>query len=150
MEGQPKMLGREQLLVKFLERHADELTRNWMRIVRNESLTRSYQALDEKTVFERALKMYQQLGQWVAGQFTKGDIQSYYRAVGAQRRREGFALSEVVRALIIARRVLWFKIQAEGMLDAEMDPALALEMNNKVLLFYDRAIYHVTVGYEKK
>ncbi len=149
MEGQPMMMGREQLLVQFLERHADDLTKNWMRIVRNETRTRSYQAFDEKTVYERARKMYQQLGRWVAGEFTKGDIQSYYVAVGARRRREGFSLCEVVRALIVARRVLWYKLQSSGVLETEMNPELALEMNNKVLLFYDRAIYYATVGYER-
>ena len=150
MKGQPMMMGREQLLVVFLERHAEELTQNWMRIVRNESLTRSYQAFDEKSVYDRALKVYQQLGRWVSGEFTKGDIQSYYTAIGGQRRREGFALAEVVRAMIVARRVLWFKIQSEGLLEADMDPELALMMNNRVLLFFDRAIYYVTRGYEQK
>lgn len=147
---QPMMMGREQLLVSFLERHAEELTRDWIRIVRSEEQTRSYHKLDEKTVYERALKVYQQLGRWVAGEFTKGDIQSYYTAVGGRRRREGFALAEVVRALVVARRVLWFKIQSEGMLQAEIDPELALLMNNKVLLFFDRAIYYVTRGFERR
>ena len=150
MKGQPMMMGREQLLVTFLESNAEELAGNWMRIVRNESQTRSYQAFDEKIVYERALKVYQQLGRWVAGEFTKGDIQSYYTAAGARRRREGFALAEVVRALIVSRRVLWFKIQSEGMLKSEMDPELALMMNNRVLLFFDRAIYYVTMGFERK
>ena len=144
------MAGREIILAKFIEQNAEELTQNWLRITRNESLTKSYQAFDERTVYERAMKMYQQLGRWIAGEFTKGDIASYYTAVGARRRREGFALGEVIRALIVARRVLWFKIQADEMLGAEMGPDLALNLNNKVLLFYDRAIYYATVGYERK
>jgi hypothetical protein len=138
------------MLVEFLSRNTEELTRNWMRIVRNHQLTRSYGAFDEDRVYERAFRMYDQLRRWVGREFTKGDIASYYTALGAKRRREGFDLAEVVRALIVARRVLWFKIQAEGFIDKSIPADLALEINNRVVLFFDRAIYYSTVGYEQK
>lgn len=38
-----------------------------------------------------------------------------------QRRLEGFALSEVIQALIIIRRQIWLKIQTDGYLDTALD-----------------------------
>ncbi len=150
MREEMAMLSPQELLVELITRNLDELARSWLRIVRNHQITRSYGAFDEKVLHERARKVYEQLARWIAGEFTKGDIASYYTAVGAQRRREGFPLAEVARALIVTRRVLWFKVQAEGFLDSPMDAELALLLNNKVVLFFDRALYFTIYGYERQ
>ena len=63
--------------------------------------------------------------------------------------REGFALSEVIQALLVIRRVLWFKVQSDGFLDTALDLNMALALYNRVLLFFDRAIYFTSLGYEK-
>jgi hypothetical protein len=150
MQEQRALTKREALLVDFLERNAEGLTRNWLRIVRNHQLTRSYGAFDEDKVFARAFRMFEQLRLWVAQEFSKSDISSYYAALGAQRRREGFALPEVVRALIVARRVLWFGLQEDGFVNHEFTAELALDLNNRVIQFFDQAVYHATVGYTQK
>lgn len=144
------MASPEQLLISLIDNNIDELTQNWLRIVRNHQITRSYGAFEDKELYDRAHKVYNQLSRWIAGEFTKGDIASYYTALGALRRREGFPLAEVIRALIVTRRVLWFKVQAEGFLDSAVDAELALLLNNRVVLFFDRAIYYTTSGYERK
>jgi hypothetical protein len=150
MKEERAMESPDQLLINLIDENTDELTRNWLRIVRNHQITRSYGAFDETELYERCHRVFKQLSRWLAGNFTKGDIASYYTALGAQRRREGFPLAEVVRALIVTRRVLWFKVQAEGFLDTPLDVDLALLLNNRVVLFFDRALYFTVAGYERK
>jgi hypothetical protein len=55
----------------------------------------------------------------------------------------------VIQALIISRRVLWLKIQADGFLDTAMDLHLGLNLNNKVVLFFDRVLCYTTIGFEE-
>jgi hypothetical protein len=150
MDEKGGMLSREAVLVSFIEDHAEELTQNWLKIVRTQNQTRTYQSVDPQKLHDRAFKCFNHLARWVAREFSKGDIASYYTAEGAKRRREGYALAEVIRAFIVGRRVLWFEIQAEGMLGTVMNPDLALELNNRVVLFFDRAIYYTILGYEQK
>ncbi|TFG91783.1 MAG: hypothetical protein E4H15_05165 [Syntrophobacterales bacterium] len=69
--------------------------------------------------------------------------------MGAQRRKEGFALSEVIQALITTRRYLWLKVLSDGLLDTALDLHKGLDLNNRVVLFFDRAIYFTAKGYEK-
>ena len=83
------------------------------------------------------------------GIIPKEDIAEYYTALGKQRSKEGFALSEVIQALIITRRNIWLKVLSEGLLDTVLDHHQALELNNRVVLFFDRAIYFTSLGYEK-
>ncbi len=72
----------------------------------------------------------------------------YYEALGAQRCEEGFPLWEVLHALNLTRRVLWKKIEEQGLLDTAEDFIQAMELHNQVLLFFDRAIMYTAKGYE--
>jgi hypothetical protein len=150
MRGQRLMLGPEKTLVEIIDNNLDELCQSWMRIVRNEKMTRSYQVFDQELVYQRIRRCYEHLARWLSGDFTKGDIASTYTAEGAKRRREGFKLAEVIRAFLVARRVLWFKVQEEGFVSPDMSGELAMLVNNRVLVFFDRALYYMTVGYERE
>lgn len=140
----------EIFMAEFIEKKADELTRNWLRIVRNHQLTRSYGAFDEDKLFERAKNIYLQLSRWLRREVSKDDLETLFTNQGATRRREGFYLAEVIRALIVTRRVLWFMLQAEGMVGKTLEARVALDLNNRVVLFFDRALYYTTLGFEKQ
>jgi len=134
-------------LVGLIENNADELTKKWMRIVRSHPDTPTYHQYPENKLYDRAFSVYSQLGKALSSETTKEEIKKQYMSLGAQRRIEGFKLSELVQALIITRRVLWLKIQSDGLLNSAMDLTLALELSNHVILFFDRAIFFATKGY---
>lgn len=136
-------------LVKLIERDADQLTNNWLSNIKTHPTTPTYHAYDEKKLYQRAFRVYSQLGKWISRETSKADIEKYYTALGRQRRQEGFALSEVIQALIITRRHVWLKVLSEGFLDTVLDHHQALELNNRVILYFDRAIFFTSLGYEK-
>lgn len=137
-----------QRLVDLIEQNADELTRNFMRDVRIHAATPTYHTWDENELYERAYNVYSQLGKWISRETSKEEIAQHYRELGVQRRKEGFSLSEVILAIIKTRRHLWLKILGEGLLDTVLDHSQAMELNNRVILFFDRAIYYTILGYE--
>ena len=136
-------------LIKLIERDADQLTNNWLSNVQNHPTMPTYHAYDKKKLYQRAFRVYSQLGKWISRETSKEDIEKYYTALGKQRRQEGFALSEVIQALIITRRHVWLKVLSEGLLDTVLDHHQALEVNNRVILYFDRAIFFTSLGYEK-
>jgi hypothetical protein len=136
-------------LVSLIERNAESLAKRWLEIVRTHPGTPTFHNWNEDQLFTRVYKVYSYLGRSISDQTTREDIEREYVALGRQRFAEGFALSEVIQALIISRRVLWLKIQADGLLDTAMDLHLGLDLNNKVVLFFDRAIYYTTMGFEE-
>jgi hypothetical protein len=143
---QPPVLER---LVDLIERNAAELTNNWMSEIRKDVLVPTYQRFDEMELYSRAFRVYSQLHKWISRETTKDDIARDYIALGASRQKEGFALSEVIRALILIRRTLWRKIMDEGLLDTTYELYQAIELNDRVTLFFDRAIFYTAVGYER-
>lgn len=138
-----------QRLVKLIESHADELSRNLLRDLRKRDSTSTFHTYDEKEIYERAFNVYSHLGKWISRETTKEEIAKRYTALGAKRRKEGFALSEIIQALIMTRRHLWLKVLAEGFLDTALDLNQALDLNNRVMLFFDRAIFYIAVGYQR-
>ncbi len=136
-------------LVELIEQNADELTRNCLIELRSHGCTPTFHTYDEDEIYSRAFNVYSQLGKWISFETAKEEIAEHYMTLGVQRRKEGFSLSEVIQALIITRRHLWYKVRSEGFLDTALDLYQALELNNRVLYFFDRAIYYTSLGYEK-
>lgn len=138
-----------QKLVDLIERNADELTNNWLREVLKDETLPTFRSYDIREIYERAFDVFSRLGKWISRETTKEEIAKHYMELGAQRRKEGFALSEIIQALIHIRRQLWLKVMEEGMLDTILDLYQTIELNNRVTVFFDRAIYYAAAGYEK-
>jgi len=139
-----------QKLVDLIERNATDLTNSWLADIRKDPNTLTYRHFDPDAVYQRAFRVFSQLGKWISHETSKEEVARDYRALGEQRRQEGFALSEVIQALILIRRNLWRKVMEEGLLDSTYDLYQAIELNNRVALFFDRAIFYTACGYEQK
>ena len=135
-------------LVRLIERDADHLTKRWIESVRAHDGMPTYRTYDETKLYERAFSVYSQLGRWLSADTTKDEIKEIYTALGAQRRAEGFRLSELIEAFIITRRVLWAKVESEGLLDTALDLNQALALSDRAIVFFDRAMFYAAQGYE--
>ncbi len=149
-EGFPFETPASRKLVDLIERNADELTANYVLSIQRDPRMPKYQAFDPKEVFRRAYRVYSQLGTWISRETTKEEMRSYWTALGRQRHKEGFPLSEIILSLVHIRRVLWEKVQSEGVLDTALDLYQAMDLHQRVVLFFDRAIYYAAVGHEEK
>lgn len=137
-------------LVELIERSADELTNKYLEDVKKHSHLPTYRSFDEKELYKRAYRVYSQLGKWISQETTKEEIKCYWRDLGRKRREEGFPLPEIILSLSMLRRHLWVKVQAEGLLDTALDLYQAMELHNRVVTFFDRAIYYAACGYDDK
>ncbi len=137
-------------LVDLIERNADELTAQYVRAVGSDYRMPRYQGFDKKQIYVRAYRVYSQLGKWISHETTKDEMRDYWTALGRQRRLEGFPFSEIVLSLCHIRRLLWEKVQAEGVLDTALDLYQAMDLHHRVVLFFDRAIYFAALGFEAR
>jgi hypothetical protein len=138
-----------QRLVNMIETHADELTKRWLKEVRQSQATAGYQPLPDATLCKRAFDVYAHLGRWVGGEERREEVERTYTALGEERFREGLKLSEVVEALAMTKYQLWAYIRDYGLLDSALHLHQALELYNRVVLFFDRASYYTVLGYER-
>ena len=136
-------------LVALIESNADKITKAWLKEVKDRKETPTYAQHDEERLYHRAFRVYRHLGEWISRERSKEEIARHYLDLGRRRKRQGFALSEVVAALIIARRMLWVHVLTDAFLETALEMNQALELSNRVVLFFDRATYYASRGYEE-
>ena len=137
-------------LVDLIEHNAEELTTGYIEIVRHDPRMPGYREFNQKEIWTRAFRVFSQLGRWISCETTKEEMTNYWTALGKQRRAEGFPFSEIILSLCHIRSLLWQKVQAEGLMDTALDLYQAIDLYNRVVLFFDRAMYFAAAGYEKK
>ena len=137
-----------QRLVEMIETHAEELTKRWLKEVRQSEATAGYHSLPEDTLCKRAFDVYAHLGRWV-GEGRPEEVERTFTALGRERFHEGLRLSEVIEALAMTKYQLWAYIRDNGLFNSALELYQALELYNRVALFFDRAAYYAIVGYER-
>lgn len=137
-----------QKLVHLIETHADELCKRWLKKVRLDEDTPTYHNFPENKLVGRIENLYSHLSEWLVDE-TEIRAKESFRELGARKFQEGFHISEVVKALILARRTLWFFVEERGFYDT-VELRQAIELSYRVNLFFDRIIIHALQGYERE
>ncbi len=137
-------------MVTLIKENADELAKRLCKDLLSREETKSYRKLNEDIVYERVFDVYNRLDSWLQKDKSKGEIRDHYIALGKKRFSEGIPLTEVVMALMLIKRHLWLYVLEKHFFDSSYEFQQALEFNNRVVLFFDRAIYFATMGYEKE
>ena len=136
----------QSVLASYIVDHADEWVEAWLEEVRRESTTPAYHAYDDTEELRRdTLALYHYLSLWLRTGEWDTRIDTHYHRIGRDRRAAGFTLSEVISAILLAKRHLWDGIVA----GKQMSVALELQVAKAISLFYDKAIYHTILGYEE-
>lgn len=135
-------------LIRLIESSADELTNKWLADVQRSAKTATYRKLDERDLYQRGFRVLSQLGKWITEEIDREESRKEWVQLGKDRRKEGFALSEIIMALALLRRDLWQKIESEGLMDTAYDFFQAMQLHNRVTHFFDRAAYYTACGYE--
>ncbi|HPC47880.1 MAG TPA: hypothetical protein PLW83_07525 [Deltaproteobacteria bacterium] len=137
-------------IVQLIKENADTLTNRLCKDLLTREETKGYRKLDKDLVYERVYDVYSRLDSWLAGDKKKGELREHYKKIGMTRYHEGIPLSDVVMALMLIKRHLWLYVQETQFFDSSFQLMQALEFNNRVVLFFDRAIYFTCLGYQEE
>ncbi len=138
-------------LVLLIQNNAHELTKRLCRDLLAREETKSYGGIREEVVYERAYEVYSRLDTWLQGNRSKGSgVGKYFEKRGGELVSEGIPLREEVMALMLIKRHLWLFVLETSFFDSTYELQQALQFNNRVVLFFDRAIYHLVAGYQRE
>lgn len=134
-------------LIQLVEHNADRLTNDLIEAVRRDPRGGAYHRMSDEDLHERAHDLFRNLGQWLSAR-TEFAVQTRYEAFGRRRFQEGIPFSHVLFALITAKTLLLDFVRGSISGDAAELP-LEYELVRAICQFYDKAIYHASVGYEQ-
>jgi len=133
------------VLAAYIVEHTSQWVEAWLSEVRQERTTGFYHDYADTEELKRdTMALYHYLAVWLRTGEWDARIDPHYHRIGKDRRAEGFSLSEVISAILLAKRHLWKGIVA----DKQLSVALELKVSKAISLFYDKAIYHTILGFE--
>jgi len=137
-------------LITILEKNGEELTQRIMNDLLSREETRHLRDLRQSRVYGQVYDVYNMLVSWLSGEKTKGKIIEHYIELGRQKYNEGVPLSEMLMVLMLIKRHLWLFAIEKKVIDPAYGLTHVLELNNRVVFFFDRVMYCTSVGYEKE
>jgi len=135
-------------LVKIIEDRENHLAVNWFNDVMESQYTPHVKTFPRDEVLSIALKVLDDLACWLRPDCDR-DIDQTYKRFGEQFYYKGFRMEEMMMLLVLIKRHIWLHLLAEGIMTTNIEVYQALDVNNKVVLYFDRAIYTGLVGFKK-
>lgn len=137
--------------IRLVEDNAENLTKEWIKEIKNNPSTSGYKKIDEAILGVRVYDVYKRLGQWLMNaEPNDPKTAEHFIKLGRERAGENLKNSEVIYALILARVVLWRYIVSHGIISSSIDLHQSLQFYQHVNNFFDKAAYFVAVGYESQ
>ncbi len=138
-------------LVKLVEKNADVIINKWTQSLLSDPTTSSFlESRKLKKVEEKARVILGELGKWVSYDTDKIDIGRLYAKEGIDMFKMGTPLCEGLKALILLKRTLWLFVMYESNFDSALELNQMRELNDRVVLFFDRAEYYLVRGYTEE
>lgn len=145
-------------LIQLIETHSDALTRETLEDIITNERTPSFHQLHRAELELRLSAIYHNLGKWVSGPNEEA-VRKDFEGWGRIRFRQGIPLSEIIYSLIITKHHLRRYIRDHGLIDSPGDRVASgeflpvglhaiQELNYQIGEFFDRALYHLALGYE--
>ena len=134
-------------LVRMIENHAADLTREVLDDLVQHPNTPSFHALSRDELHKRAFDLYHNLGQWLADK-SEADVEATYSSLGRKRFHEGLPLSEVLYAHLLIKDHLRNFVRRAGVVYSALELHREVELNLMIGHFFDKALYYMARGYE--
>ena len=139
----------ENRFVEIIEENHQTITENYMNDLLRNPETASYRNIDRQKVYEEGDRIYRELSKWIVKQYPKAEVAKYYTKLGQEKFDQGVPFSQAQKALVFQRRHLWLFILDKLYSDASLYKE-ALDLNNRVVLYFDRAMFSMLEGYESR
>lgn len=137
------------LVMGTLEQKIDGIIIFWLEYLKAKDTAKRYLALPPKKIYEDGALILTGLTRWMRDKrFTPDDLHSFV-SLGSGYCAGGIPAADVMSAFTLFRKAIWQFILGQGFHISFLELYRSLEVNNRVVLFFDKAIYHMLRGYEK-
>lgn len=137
-------------LVNNIVKKKEDIIYSWIEEVATSKSTAGYHKYDRKKLFNIADKIISQIILWLGGLYDINHLKAFYVKLGKERKREGFKVSETLSALSLVRKHIWDLAITQGVWHKSIDLYITFEMQRRMTIFFDLAIFYLTHGYEEE
>lgn len=135
--------------VRIIEENHQVIVEHFMNDILKNPKTAAYRHFDKQRMYDIGSRVYRELSKWILESMNKEEVKNLYLDLGKMRKEEGIPESQVFQALVLLKRHMWIFIKKRMEHDVQ-DYKQAMDLSDKVVLFFDRAAYYMMVGYEQE
>ncbi len=135
-------------LIALIRDHAEEITRLWLADIRTNPTTPSYRGMNLDALAERGVTAIAHFGRWLEGGEVDAKVRAFCLAIGEERKKQGFALHEVLSSVTLLRKHLWTFTRSRGVWEKPIDVYRVLELNRRIAVFFDKVLYYTARAFE--
>jgi len=148
LQGDDTKVMLSDALVALIRENSQELARAWLAEVRESPTTASYAKADSDESLAQVTTALSQFSRWLSGHEADQEVADFYFNIGRERRAQGFHNHEILSALMLLKKHIWIFAHSHGIWKRPIDVYRVLELNQRILVFFDKAMYHTTRGFE--
>ncbi len=137
-------------LVDLVANHSDDIVKRWVVRLLSDPATQSFTEKHMPYVEEKAKEVLAKLGKWVSYDTKKEEVGKRYAEEGGNFFKMEVPLCEAIRATYVLRRTLWLFVENESAFDSAFQLHQMRELNDRVILFFDRAEFYMIRGYTEE
>lgn len=147
LQGSERKAMLSDALAELIPRQAERVVGVWLDELLKMPSTQSYHVIEREALESRAQLSIEHFGRWLRGEDAPGELEEFYRRVGADRQAEGLPVHEVFSALTLLKKHLWNAAHDENVREKPIDLYRLLEFSRRMAVFFDKACYHIARGY---
>ncbi|MBN2467367.1 MAG: NUDIX hydrolase [Deltaproteobacteria bacterium] len=134
-------------LVDMIQENAETIAHKWLKDVTKNKSTYSYRTFNSAHLFRRVHYALSHFSDWLEGTYTEEIMQNHYTGLGKERRKQKVKLYEVLSSLNLIKKHIWEFALSQGMWTKPIDIYMVLEMERRIVIYFDKITFYTTVGY---
>lgn len=136
-------------LIELTERNAEKIAKQWLKDVRANPRTPSYQTLSDERALEHAKEFYSHFRQLFFTDKPFQEAKKFFSKYADERFAEGIPMHEALYALILMRRHIWLYAEFQAVFITAVEQHQAVESLTRTILMFDYATYVLAERYEE-
>jgi hypothetical protein len=134
-------------IVDDLTLNSETMARLWIKKVRKSDNMKVYNSLSDEKLIKINSRLYKILAKWFEKEIDKNQIGAFFVETGKERRTQGFSVSEVAFAILLAQRSVIEYITTSNLEDSAMALYSIVNLTSQVADFFLLGTYYMMKGY---
>jgi hypothetical protein len=136
-------------LTEIVKKKRKEILDLWLKDFKETRTLRVSEGVDEKKWKSHMAFVLDGFDEIMAKDVSKYRLCLDFTNIGEEFFNANYAIHDIINALTLLKKVVMEVVTNEGFFDTALQLYQLQELNNKAVLYFDRAIYYSALGYEE-
>ena len=136
-------------LVNAVQSNSNKIIDLWLNDIATNPSTKAYHTIERKELLGPAMFIIGQFEAWLKGMKGETELKTFYSRLGAQRKKEGVPIEDLVSSLSLLKKHIWMFTYSFGVWDKAVDIYRMFELGERLVYFFDKASYYTVMGYNQ-